>query len=164
MDTVLMTLKSDKPDASVINRMLSQNFWTYTGFSYNDRTIEQLKNSGNFRLIRNQSVADSILYYDNIMRFILLIQYNDLKNTMYSSKDAEEKIMPYSELKMQEDYLFDTADFKKTTQHTFITQDKALIAFYYNKVFIHEKLCHTFIRNLTSSKERAARLINFIKQ
>jgi hypothetical protein len=35
------------------------------GFQYHDRTIQQLKNSGNLRLIRNQNAADSITVYDN---------------------------------------------------------------------------------------------------
>jgi len=33
-------------------------------FTYHDRTIMQLKNAGNFRLIRNKNVADSIIEYD----------------------------------------------------------------------------------------------------
>src|SRR5688572_3033088 len=48
------------------------NFYFYarhitrnTGFQYHDRTIQQLKNSGNLRLIRNQNAADSITVYDN---------------------------------------------------------------------------------------------------
>lgn len=36
-----------------------------TAFQYHDRTIQQLKNSGNLRLIRNQNAADSITVYDN---------------------------------------------------------------------------------------------------
>ena len=36
-----------------------------TAFEYHDRTIQQLKNSGNLRLIRNQNAADSITVYDN---------------------------------------------------------------------------------------------------
>src|SRR5580658_3687743 len=68
IDTMLMCLKSDNPDASIINRIVSGDFWNYTGFSYNDRTLEQLKNSGNFRLIRNKAVADSILFYDDAIK------------------------------------------------------------------------------------------------
>lgn len=34
-------------------------------FQYHDRTIQQLKNSGNLRLIRNENAADSITIYDN---------------------------------------------------------------------------------------------------
>ena len=37
--------------------------WTYT-----DRTINQLKNSGSFRLVRNKTVSDMIMAYDGFMR------------------------------------------------------------------------------------------------
>jgi hypothetical protein len=39
-------------------------------FINNDATIQQLKNSGNFRLIQNQAAADTILAYDRQFRFI----------------------------------------------------------------------------------------------
>jgi hypothetical protein len=37
------------------------NYWS---FKFNDRTITQLKNSGGFRLIRNKTVANKIIAYD----------------------------------------------------------------------------------------------------
>src|SRR4026208_595214 len=37
----------------------------HVNFQYHDRTIQQLKNSGHLRLIRNQDAADSITVYDN---------------------------------------------------------------------------------------------------
>ena len=37
-------------------------------FTYNDRTIQQLKNGANMRLIRNQSVTDAIVLYDAAVR------------------------------------------------------------------------------------------------
>ena len=40
----------------------------YDNFSYNDRTIEQLKNGGNFRLIRNNTIADSLIDYDAMIQ------------------------------------------------------------------------------------------------
>lgn len=46
----------------------------YTGFQYHDRTIQQLKNSGNMRLIRNKDAADSITVYDNERMKISLSQ------------------------------------------------------------------------------------------
>ena len=36
----------------------------YEKFVYHDRTIAQLKNGGNFRLIRNSGLADSLIEYD----------------------------------------------------------------------------------------------------
>jgi hypothetical protein len=166
IDTMLTCLKSDNPDPSIISHILSEDFWTYTGYSYNNQTIQQLKNSGNFRLIRNKAVVDSILSYDNRINSFVLNQYNDLKSTMLSYKDAEAKVLPYSELKItaDNDPHFDSSDFKNVTKHTFITHDRGLIAFYYNKLFIHELLCHTFIDNMNIAKEKATRLISFIKK
>jgi len=39
-----------------------------TLFLYNDRTIQQLKNSGSMRLIRNQGASDQIMNYDQTVR------------------------------------------------------------------------------------------------
>ena len=46
----------------------------HTNFQYHDRTIQQLKNSGNLRLIRNQRAADSLTVYDNERMKASLIQ------------------------------------------------------------------------------------------
>ena len=40
----------------------------YNNFAYHDRTIEQLKSGGNFRLIRNKLISDSLIDYDAIIR------------------------------------------------------------------------------------------------
>ena len=161
IDTMLMCLKSDNPDVSIINRLVSENFWNYTGFSYSDRTIEQLKNSGNFRLIRNKAVADSILFYDNLIKSFVLNQYNDLKLTMMSYKDAEARVIHYRELTFNR---FDPADFNKNNKPTFVTKDNELIAVYYNKLFTHAVLIKTFIISLNVSRLIATRLINFIEK
>ena len=46
----------------------------FTDFIYTDRTIQQLKNSGGMRLIRNNAVADSIIDYDSKVRTIYIGQ------------------------------------------------------------------------------------------
>jgi hypothetical protein len=43
-------------------------------FQYHDRTIQQLKNSGNLRLIKNIDAADSITIYDNEIIKTTLVQ------------------------------------------------------------------------------------------
>jgi hypothetical protein len=40
----------------------------YFKLIYSDRTIQQLKNGGNFRLIRNKQVSDNIIFYDGLVR------------------------------------------------------------------------------------------------
>jgi hypothetical protein len=40
---------------------------TIIDFTYHDKTITQLKNSGGFRMVRNQKVSDALLDYDTYM-------------------------------------------------------------------------------------------------
>src|SRR5882672_9541688 len=48
-------------------RLWSKNIG-FPDFISNDRTIQQLKNSGGLRLIRNKAVSDSIMIYDQVIR------------------------------------------------------------------------------------------------
>jgi len=50
-------------------------------FFNNDRTIQQLKNSGGLRLIANRNVSDSIILYDQQVRLIQNRQDGELENT-----------------------------------------------------------------------------------
>ncbi len=61
--TDAITLPMPEVDLRKAYRHMNEalNYWS---FSYNDRTITQLKNSGGFRLIRNKTVAYKIIAYD----------------------------------------------------------------------------------------------------
>lgn len=48
-------------------RLWSKNIG-FANFISNDRTIQQLKNSGGLRLIRNKTVSDRIMKYDQVIR------------------------------------------------------------------------------------------------
>jgi hypothetical protein len=69
----------EKP-ASLMNRVLiyrlANTITTNNTFFYHDRTISQLKNGGNFRLIRNKAVTDTLIEYD--------------ASIMYGLKDVEQ--------------------------------------------------------------------------
>ena len=69
VDTILQEL--DKPEkarnAITLYRCLSL-MRRYNAFEYHDRTIEQLKNAGFFRLFRKKIVADTIMEYDALVR------------------------------------------------------------------------------------------------
>ena len=63
------------------------------GFEYHDRTIQQLKNSGNLRLIRNQDAADSITVYDNeLIKRLLTQQEGETELRRYISHNLIGKI------------------------------------------------------------------------
>jgi hypothetical protein len=62
----------------------------YNNFQYHDRTIEQLKNGGNFRLIRKSVIADSIIDYDALIKSELRdqeMQSNNIYQTINYLQD-----------------------------------------------------------------------------
>jgi hypothetical protein len=60
---------------------------------YSDRTISQLKNSGNFRLIRNKSVSDQIMAYDGfIINYVGDMQENYILPLRAKISDAGNEI------------------------------------------------------------------------
>jgi len=71
----------------------------YDNFEYHDRTIEQLKNSGNFRLIRNRKISDALIDYDAGIRSRLHDQEMQ-SNTIWQS------------LNFLQDRLFNSAFYK----------------------------------------------------
>jgi hypothetical protein len=76
-------------------RVLTYN----NSFINNDRTIQELKNSGNFRLISKQQVSDSIMYYDQRVR-------------SYSFTYAREEVLAENYISMLGDY-FDSHVFNE---------------------------------------------------
>jgi len=80
IDSVLILLSMPE---TVRNSNALYELWTRNlgldVFVSNDRTIEQLKNSGDLRLIRNKGVSDGIMKYDQTLK-----KYYAQSNLMYS--------------------------------------------------------------------------------
>jgi hypothetical protein len=55
-------------------------------FFPNDRTLQQLKNSGGLRMIHKLSVSDSIMFYDQQLRYLMFI-YEDERIVRESFRD-----------------------------------------------------------------------------
>ena len=81
IDSVLIMLSSPE---IVNNSNDAYKLWTkYMGlevFVSNDRTIQQLKSSGELRLIRNKAVSDRIMNYDQLLK-----KYYTQSNLMYNA-------------------------------------------------------------------------------
>jgi hypothetical protein len=72
IDSLIQMLNSPDPDQYGKEIYYYARWLTYyVQFINNDRTIQQLKNSGNFRLIENQEVSNRIMnYFDEEIRWI----------------------------------------------------------------------------------------------
>ncbi|HKC36572.1 MAG TPA: hypothetical protein VKB95_10940 [Chitinophagaceae bacterium] len=77
IDSLIPLLSNNNDLNKKATEIYQQEVWVdlYYKLIYTDRTIEQLKNSGNFRLIRNNLVSDAIIQYDGYVRnFVLAMQ------------------------------------------------------------------------------------------
>lgn len=81
IDSVLHELSSPEvlENSNKAYRLWTKNLDIKT-FVSNDRTIQQLKNSGELRLIRNRAVSDRIMKYDQTVK-----NYYQQSNFMYSA-------------------------------------------------------------------------------
>jgi len=131
-------------------------------FSPNDRTLQQLKNSGALRLIRNLSASDSIMSYDQQLRYLLTLSedersirdgFRDLVGTVFDGKILYSQIDPT-----------DFANYKKPEGNpALFMQDAASI----NKVISSAQYLKTVIRGVRVRQERlraiAINLLSFLQ-
>jgi hypothetical protein len=70
LDTLFDLISSDNytKEAKTVYRLYQWPHWDILRFFPSDRTMQQLKNSGNLRLIRDQKVSDALIGYDVFVR------------------------------------------------------------------------------------------------
>lgn len=70
LDTLFQLLNSNQyiNEGHILYRLYPMPYWDILSFYPNDRTMQQLKNAGGLRLIRNQKVSNEIMNYDVLVR------------------------------------------------------------------------------------------------
>jgi hypothetical protein len=152
IDSVLIKLSSPE---IVNNSYDAYRLWTkYMGlevFVSNDRTIQQLKNSGELRLIRNKAVSDRIMKYDQTLK-----KYYTQSNLMYS---AILDVTNYSQL-----FDFISLDKNKNIPVPLTEQGKKSL----NQAYSHLQLWNRGLIGLISwleeVNEEGTRLVIFIQK
>ncbi len=128
--------------------------------SFTDRTMSQLKNSGNMRLIQKQKVSDSIVDYDDGIK-LTNSQGNTNKTKCEMSLDYSGGIFDYRYLR----YTFikgSTYDFS-SQQLKLLTDDPVVLTRYANMLELWKQVIVVYIQDLYGQKFKAQNLISFLK-
>jgi hypothetical protein len=135
---IQQSLKHSPVDVKDFYQSLSKDFWHFDLFKYDNKTVEELKSSGNFRLIRDKKIENQVMSYDLDMNYILT-QEKDVKDLMNVSKLAEEKIADYAQIRF--------GNFNNDSSYSLLNNDPKLIGEYYNKLLAFNKLAayHEFL-------------------
>jgi len=132
-------------------------------FSPNDRTIQQLKNSGSLRLIRKLAVSDSIMFYDQQLR-VLQILNEDERSNRDSFRELVATVFDGKILYSQIDSV-DITNYKKPSGTTELFMKDAVSV---NKVISWSQFMKTVLRGvryrLEMTRTIAVRLLAFLQK
>ncbi|HLF47541.1 MAG TPA: hypothetical protein VI548_14015 [Chitinophagaceae bacterium] len=133
-------------------------------FAYHDRTIKQLKNSGNFRLIREKVVTDSLVEYDGLIEnTISNIQesYNKLSD---QRRELQDQFFNSKFYRLVYNSNFDSAAKQEPNVIAIMKGKEEVIFKYYNHLENLHWLNRARIRFLKQLLRQATSLIGSIKK
>ena len=135
----------------------------HINFQYHDRTIQQLKNSGNLRLIRKQDAADSITVYDNERMKASLVQLEgEIESRRHISFNLIGKIFDSYAWKQMTDSA--GTIIRLTSNPALMTNDKALLnEFAYRVITLRGTMFFTN-RSIRTTISSARNLIELLKK
>jgi hypothetical protein len=164
-DSLLLFLKKDmnQENINVLYHLLSNDFFHFDLFKYDNKTIEELKSSGDFRLIKKEKISDEIMAYDLDMKYIL-IQEQDVKELMIASKNIESKIFDFSQLNDKWKYNEVLKFTQNNTTHRLITKDQQIIDEYFNKLWTFHALAAVHEKLFEEDKATASQLLKNIQR
>lgn len=152
IDSVLLALSSPEIIGNSNNayRLWTKNLGLEV-FVSNDRTIQQLKSSGELRLIRNKAVSDRIMKYDQTLK-----KYYVQSNLMYS---ALREMTNYSQL-----FDFISLNKNKNIPVPLTEQGKKLLNQAYANLQLWNRGLIGLIGWLEEVNEEGTRLVTFIQK
>lgn len=134
LDTLIKYLSHPEPKTIYKIYNASSGFM-YAGpiFRANDRTLQQLKNTGGLRLIRNKDISDKIVVYDRKIIENIMFQELAIESARNDCKEVFGEILEVETLQS----LFSN-DFKpllSTTPVTLVSNDKVSINRFLSRLF-----------------------------
>lgn len=143
---------------------MNAGFNGFPDFIYSDATIQQLKNSGGFRLIKNHKIIDSIMRYDSEVR-VILIQETYLGQKYFDIVNYQNEVINYKELFKQRRQLKKTSSQLEAEKFDlFLTHDKMAVAKLYNNLSYYSSIFITSLKQEKQLKKSAIKLILFLQK
>ena len=135
----------------------------FSDFIYTDRTMQQLKNAGGMRLIRNLQVADSIVEYDAMVRRGLVHQ--DLINTLYIPRlvDKINYVINITEINKLAGVDYAKAD-TDNLKSILLIHDKTELIRLINEFRHYRFMIDLQLKYITHDRELASRLQSLLKK
>ena len=168
IDTLRQELSKPIPaqNAELLYKIASK-VWRFTTFIYNDRTIEQLRHSGEFRLL-NKEVVTKLIRYDGKVRTsirdreaVLIRTYGeliDIQNSLFDSRIFEQ--LRAGRRSMEKD----TAVSAELVVYTPLVNNPEKRFLYYNKLYQFQTDIAAVLLNESQANRLLVLLLDEIKK
>ena len=168
IDTIRMEIeKSEKERNYLLLYRKAGAIRNYNNFEYHDRTIQQLKNGGNFRLIRNRAIADSLMNYDAKILTELKDQETQ-SNAIYQQVNfIQDKIINSKYFNLIADSTtpqFDSVFKKEPAIFSLSSADKTDVMQYYNHLEYYRRMSNYRLGTMKRLCHMAVNLIKLLEK
>ena len=133
-------------------------------FSYHDRTIKQLKNSGNFRLIQRKNVTDSLVEYDGLIENTISNIQNSYNILSDQRRELQDQLFNSKFYRLVYNSNFDSAAKQEPKIIAMIKGKEEILLQYYNRLENLHWLNRARIRFHKQMLRQAISLIGSIKK
>ena len=165
LDTLLYLLKSKDLSANT-GALYYHGFYGIFAVKFipNNGVLSQLKNAGGLRLIRKQSVVDSLLHYDIETQWI--VDFENWERDRFMDFSPYENVLDASVFENHLNYKYpDIFDFNTITGNPpLLTNKREDLDRFYNRVQSQKRINAVLINRFHLLKLSIARLINQIKK
>ncbi len=167
-DSLIDVLNNYKDNDS-INRQCYHYYFRYATACpkvvFNESTMSQLLNSGNMRLIHKQSISDSIMDYNSVVKYVQ-DQGNAYEEYFKKALDYSGNIFDfgYTQNTLNSDYSIKPKLQLAKTNFILLSRDPAVFKKYTNDLSLLMGVLETYMFNVKNSKEKAIELIGFLQK
>jgi hypothetical protein len=168
-DSLKTSVKNPQTPEDILNAYKASTLpQSFSSFNYSDRTIEQLRSSGNFRLIRNSEVSDALIEYDRYIRNTYLGIEKILTEESIGLGEKQNEILDYDlwnyllSKSWQQRQLI-TAD-SLVQQPKLLTDNEQKLQQYYNSLGMWRNWCNRMTMHSGTAKKYAINLMKLIKK
>ena len=168
-DSLKASIKNPTSAADILNAYKAATLThSFSSFNYSDRTIEQLRNAGNFRLIRKTHVSDSLIEYDRYIRNTYLTLQHILEQNSLKVLDIQNEIFDYDDFNFlmgknwQARQAITPDSFQVSLQ--LLNNNQQRLAYYYNTFAMYRNWWQRMANHSKYSKRVATSLIDLVKK
>jgi hypothetical protein len=168
-DSLKTSIKNPQKQEEILNAYKASTLpQSFSSFNYSDRTIEQLRSAGNFRLIRNSAVSDAVIEYDRYIRNTYIGLEKILTEQSIGLLEKQNEIFDYDLFNFflnkswQQRQLIALDSLAQ--QPKLLTDNEQKLQQYYNSFGMWRNWCNRMATHSNIAKKDAIRLMNMVKK